>query len=63
MLYEVITIHQYNHIALKDKEWYDAVYYREEISELRSFLSEKELWIGCFIGNYDKGGHKVSLNA
>ncbi len=55
-------IHQYNHIALKDKEWYDAVYYREEISELRSFLSEKELWIGCFIGNYDKGGHKVSLN-
>jgi hypothetical protein len=24
-------------------------------------LSEKELWVGAFIGNYDKGGHKVSL--
>lgn len=25
-------------------------------------MSGKELWVGCFIGNYDKGGHKVSLN-
>ncbi|AWM14285.1 peptide-N-glycosidase [Flavobacterium sediminis] len=55
-------IHQYNHIRLKNKEWYDAVSYREEVSELRSFLSGKEFWVGCFIGNYDKGGHKISLN-
>ncbi|MGV7107675.1 GLPGLI family protein [Flavobacterium sp. U410] len=55
-------IHQYNHITLKDKEWHDVVSYREEISEYNSFLSGKELWVGCFIGNYDKGGHKVSLN-
>lgn len=55
-------IKQYNTIQLKNKTWQDSVYYRQDISELRTALSGKEVWIGANIGNYDKGGHKVSVN-
>lgn len=55
-------IKQYNHINIKDKVWHEAVPYREEISELQSELSNKEYWVGTFIGNYDKGGHKINLS-
>ncbi|ALM48573.1 peptide-N-glycosidase [Flavobacterium psychrophilum] len=55
-------IKRYNHVKLKDKMWHDIVPYREEISELQSKLSNKEYWIGTFIGNYDKGGHKINLS-
>lgn len=54
-------INQYNHINLKDKTWHEIVNYRQDISELHSEMSEKELWIGVFIGNYDGGGHKIDL--
>lgn len=54
-------IKQYNHIQLKDKTWHDIVSYRQDISELSPQLSGKELWVGVFVGNYDKGGHKVNL--
>lgn len=55
-------IKQYNYIELKDKKWQDAVTYRQDISDLRVSLSNKEIYIGTFIGNYDKGGHKISMN-
>jgi GLPGLI family protein len=55
-------IKQYNHIELKDKNWHEIVPYRQDISDLRLSLSNKEIYIGTFIGNYDKGGHKVSMN-
>ncbi|WP_136668796.1 PNGase F N-terminal domain-containing protein [Flavobacterium sp. H122] len=55
-------IKQYNHIELKDKTWHDKVNYRQDISDFNSILSNHEVWIGVFIGNYDKGGHKISLN-
>lgn len=55
-------IHKYNHIKLKDKEWHDVVMYRQDISDFNNYLSGKEFWVGAFIGNYDKGGHKVSVN-
>jgi GLPGLI family protein len=55
-------IHHYNHIQLKDKTWHNEVTYRQDISELQPVFSGKEVYIGVFIGNYDKGGHKVSLN-
>lgn len=54
-------IKQYNTIELKDKTWHEVVPYRQDISNLRSELSNQEVWIGVNIGNYDKGGHKVSL--
>ena len=55
-------IKQYNYIQLKDKTWQETVSYRQEISELASVLDNQEVYIGTFIGNYDKGGHKISLN-
>lgn len=54
-------INKFNHIELKDKTWQTVSPFRQDITELKPSLSEKELWIGTFIGNYDKGGHKVSL--
>jgi hypothetical protein len=47
---------------LKDKKWQEQVFYRQDISELATILNESEYYVGVFIGNYDKGGHKVSLN-
>jgi GLPGLI family protein len=55
-------IKQYNTITLKDKIWEERVNYRQDVSELTAALSNQEVYIGTFIGNYDKGGHKVSVN-
>ncbi|SMP29090.1 GLPGLI family protein [Chryseobacterium profundimaris] len=54
-------INKFNHIQIKDKTWQTISPYRQDITELKPALSGKELWIGTFIGNYDKGGHQVSL--
>lgn len=53
---------KYNTLKLKDKNWADKVYYRQDITELFSLMNDKEVWVAVFIGNYDKGGHKISLN-
>jgi GLPGLI family protein len=55
-------IKQYNTIQLKDKTWEERVNYRQDISELTAAIDNKEIYIGTFIGNYDKGGHKISVN-
>ena len=55
-------IKQYNYLELKDKKWHEITPYRQEISDMADYLSNKELWIGMTIGNYDKGGHKVAMN-
>ena len=55
-------IKQYNTIKLKNKTWQDSVFYRQDISDLIPLLSGKEIWIGANIANYDKGGHKLSVN-
>lgn len=54
-------IQQYNHIVLKDKNWLNEVVYRQDITDLLSTFNNQEVWIGTFIGNYDKGGHKIAL--
>ncbi|CCG52701.1 Protein of unknown function precursor [Flavobacterium indicum GPTSA100-9 = DSM 17447] len=55
-------IKQYNHIQLKDKNWEEQVFYRQEITDVLQQYANQEVWIGVFIGNYDKGGHKISMN-
>jgi len=55
-------IKEYNHLQLKEKIWKESAFYRQEISELITVLDNQEVYIGTFIGNYDKGGHKISLN-
>lgn len=44
-----------------DQHWEDSTFYKQEVTELLPVL-QGEQWIGVFIGNYDKGGHRVSLN-
>ncbi|PID27853.1 MAG: peptide-N-glycosidase [Candidatus Cloacimonadota bacterium] len=39
--------------------WSDSVIFKQEITDLIDW--EKDMQIGVFIGNYDKGGHKISL--
>src|SRR5690606_17241753 len=55
-------IGHFNSFQLKDKTWQESVFYRQDISELNYQLSGKDIYVGVFIGNYDKGGHEVSLN-
>jgi hypothetical protein len=54
-------VHHYNNqVKIKGNNWADSAIFRQDISELLPRL-EGEVWLGVFIGNYDKGGHKVSL--
>lgn len=55
-------IQHYNTIKLKNHVWEDSVSYRQEISDLIPLLSNKEVWIGANISNYDAGGHRISVN-
>lgn len=41
--------------------WEDSTIYKQDISDLRHYL-DGEVLIGAFIGNYDGGGHKLSLD-
>lgn len=41
--------------------WQDSVVYKQDITSLVPNTAE-EIWIGVFIGNYDKGGHLLSLD-
>ncbi len=56
-------VKQFNHIQLKGKTWTEQTPYRQDITELTPNFSNKEVWIGVFIGNYDKGGHQIDLEA
>lgn len=40
--------------------WYDSAFYKQEITRYLPLL-RGEVWIGAFIGNYDRGGHRLSL--
>ncbi len=55
-------IREYNEkVKVYGQVWENRTFYKQEITELLPLL-QKEMWIGIFIGNYDKGGHKVSLD-
>jgi len=54
--------HFNDRLTLKDKVWQDSVLYRQEISDFAALMSDREVYLGVFIGNYDKGGHKISMN-
>lgn len=53
--------HYNNRVQIDGLEWAEENYYKQEVSELRDRLRGDAL-IGAFIGNYDKGGHKLSLD-
>ena len=45
---------------IKGYNWADSVNYKQDITDLLPRL-RGEVWIGVFIGNYDKGGHIINL--
>jgi hypothetical protein len=47
-------------VTVYGQSWEDSTLYKQEVTELLPVL-QGERWIGVFIGNYDKGGHRVSL--
>ena len=53
--------HYNDRVQIDGLEWAEENYYKMEVSELRDRL-RGDVLIGAFIGNYDKGGHKLSLN-
>ena len=53
--------HFNDRVQIDGLEWTDENYYKQEISELRDRL-RGDVLIGAFIGNYDRGGHKVSFD-
>ena len=53
--------HFNDRVQIDGLEWAEENYYKMEVSELRDRLRGNVL-IGAFIGNYDKGGHKLSLD-
>ncbi|MBQ6096322.1 MAG: hypothetical protein IJK99_01125 [Bacteroidales bacterium] len=48
-------------VRIDGLEWNNETFYKQEVTDLKPLL-EGEVWIGCFIGNYDGGGHIVSLD-
>ncbi|MBR6878092.1 MAG: hypothetical protein IKM95_01750 [Bacteroidales bacterium] len=53
--------HFNDRVQIDGLEWTEENYYKQEISELRDRL-QGDVLIGAFIGNYDKGGHLLSLD-
>ena len=53
--------HFNDRVQIDGLEWADENYYKMEVSDLRDRL-RGDVLIGAFIGNYDKGGHKLSLD-
>lgn len=52
--------HFNNKRPINNYNWQDSVVYKQEVTELIA-TNKEEMWVGVFIGNYDKGGHRVSL--
>lgn len=54
--------HHFNELReINNYEWTDEVVYNQEVTELIP-LNADEMWVAAFIGNYDQGGHRVSLD-
>ena len=47
-------------VQIDGLDWEDEAYYKQEVTDLAQLL-QGEVWIGVWIGNYDKGGHTVTL--
>ena len=53
--------HFNDRVQIDGLEWAEENYYKQEVSELHDRL-RGDVLIGAFIGNYDRGGHKISLD-
>ena len=53
--------HFNDRVRLDGLEWEQENYYKQEVTELASQL-RGDVWIGVWIGNYDRGGHRVTVD-
>ena len=53
--------HFNDRVQIDGIEWLDENYYKQEVTELADRL-RGDVLIGAFIGNYDGGGHKLSMD-
>lgn len=59
--YTPFGVHHFNtQVAVDGLIWADSAFYKQDITPLMPYLKEY-VWVGAFIGNYDKGGHKINL--
>lgn len=47
-------------VKIAGYNWADSVRYKQDITDLLPVI-EGEVWIGVFIGNYDRNGHTINL--
>ena len=60
--YTPFGVHHFNsQVAVEGLIWNDSAFYKQEITPLLPLLTG-DVWIGAFIGNYDKGGHRINLS-
>ena len=53
--------HYNDYVSMDGMTWQDEAHYKQEITELCDRL-KGDVLIGAFIGNYDGGGHKLSMD-
>lgn len=51
-----------NRLKIEGYDWPDSASYTQDISDLKTALSGKEMYLMMSINNYDAGGHVVSLD-
>ncbi len=49
-----------NKVKIEGYHWADSVRYKQDITDLLPELGG-EVWIGVFVGNYDRNGHTINL--
>ena len=54
--------HFNDRVQLDGLEWQQENYYKQEVTELAPWLQGDDVWVGIWIGNYDKGGHIVTVD-
>ena len=54
--------HFNDRVQIDGLEWADETYYKQEVTDLSGYLQSDDVIIGAWIGNYDGGGHKVTLD-
>ncbi|MBQ0117486.1 MAG: peptide-N-glycosidase [Flavobacterium sp.] len=55
-------IKHYNQQSSSSIQWQDQTQLRQEITNVIHSLKSREIWVGCYIGNYDVGGHQIDLD-
>lgn len=53
--------HFNDRVHIDGLQWQSENYYKQEVTDLAPVL-QGEVWIGVWIGNYDGGGHRVTLD-